>query len=100
MPLRSAILRACSISMAGKRMGNGTLRCLLSLWTRAEPAILVAADFRLTYSRPARLAHQSASTLSLLNLGIAEVLLAMAFTLLPCVSGNIRASVRHPDRKP
>src|ERR1022692_4131319 len=81
MPLRSAILRACSMSVAGRRRAICTLRglFLLNAATRREPLMtspwdFASADLLRTNARPAGLPHQSASALSLLNLGISAVL--------------------------
>src|SRR2546426_4140326 len=97
MPLRSAIFRACSMSVAGRRKAICTLRFLflLSAATRRDPFMtsprdLASADFLPAYSRPAGLAHQSASALSFLNLGIAGVLfcVGIVFTVLRRVLGS------------
>src|ERR1700693_1679002 len=81
MPLRSAIWRACSTSCSGRRIAIWTLLLFLfSLATRRDPFVsnpfdLAEADLCLTYSRPDLLAHQSASWLSFLNLGISTLFL-------------------------
>ena len=45
------------------------------------PLDLASADFRFTYARPARLAHQLASSLSFLNFGILWLFLFIGFTV-------------------
>src|SRR5713226_6828583 len=86
MPLRSAILRACARSASGRRIAICTLLFLFSVATRPDPKAfplpgLASADFCFTKARPAGLAHQSASSFSLLNSGICRVLLFIGNSL-------------------
>jgi len=106
IPLRPAISRALAMSGAGKRSAICTLAVRLSRATRGDPfrrLEVPATDCRLRNFRPSSLAHQFASTSSLLNVGI---LVAGSFAFLICiilrsrVAPSNRVLARHPGRRP
>jgi hypothetical protein len=72
MPLRVAILRAAAKSVSGSRRAICTLAILFNFSTRGERFNTIrlfppSADFCLRNLSPAGLAHQTASSLSLLS---------------------------------
>src|SRR5258706_7464201 len=97
------------MSAAGSRKAICTLRGLFafSAATRREPfstrpRAFASVDLRLTYALPAGLAHQSASALSFLNLGISAALFlaGIVFNILRrAIEGN-RGAVLDPNRSP